>query len=1216
MYPIRQSARQPLKTLTGILIVTLAVAVLCVCLGQAVTAWNMEENLDRICTSSALITEKYLYTGSYDPRYGISYHITTDLPDDVVQWMYDMAQQYPDIVEGVNRPGLASAYIPELTPDSYTRYFVDMSGSEPMAFAAFVEGSTYAMLEITLDEFTAVPFYMPGFSSSFGDDIGGSKAFRVELTGTIESVLGLPAGYTDPTGYTARMEMVATDEAALEALELEVGQRYLVYTADYQDLDWELRTDIALTGHGLENSEGTSYGNPQIEYFYPENWKPFPDGYVEDMGWLSEPEYNVGWYEYEQVYPDGTTRLRGVHLTNLDMKKFRSVQLAPGDPGNLLSDAVPTLVKLDTTAEAFLSGAEGQLWQEYLQYMQVYFRAFAVLGVEDLMATGDFALEETAITAGRNFTAEELASGAKVCVISKEVASLSGLEIGDKITLYYYDCDHSHASCGDVANGRGTVSPSPCAYCQTSEMDSAGESYEIVGIYTREVPWAGPTSLYNFTVNTVFVPKASVTAEMQEGEIGLFLSLVIRNGALDDFEALAARDGHDGLFLTSDQGYEEIVKNLQDYATIARQAAAVGAAVYGVIMLLYLLLYPGMQSKNLKTMGSLGAGFGRKLGFMMGSSAAVLGAGTALGGLLGALLWDKVTDTLTQSARVSLQLELEPEILAAIAGGQLLLAAVAVLLLSLPMCRHNRLLERQSFFKKLSQKFRRTPRTGWGVVIFAAVIALVLCALQAANEEEYRNYEVSVREAPVTVTLVDPANQDPYNLNASGFIMDLMYDERYARFTPMKYLKDFQYMTSLQIDTVNGYSADVQVLSFASAEKLPEGVEVTWFEGYDDSLFDSDSMFLLVPETMPLRDCSQSADGIQVMLSANGRTLAAVTVAGTYRGGNGSWLYSSGTGMRAFCDRTGMTYLGQMAFTLSMYQMEYETLIGLTSKALPPNLTAQRNCVITWYEGFDATCLDSEEEMFLLMPEKLELEDIDKTAPGTQVRLYEVCQVFGGYINGQPQFREMEYECIATVAGTYTNSIDSPDIYCSFEPLLTCAARSGQTASLNYVSATMLDNTQQAELREMCNEWFNNPEDPEMMPAYYQGYTLVINNETLENLRTTLENSIAVNEICTLLVFVLSAGAGFFLGFLMIRSRKREIILMRTLGRANFSIYLSYAFEQMLCILAGAALGGLAFQWHPIERLGIFVGIYFVGLSAALILFLNSKLLTNVKEDE
>lgn len=101
-----------------------------------------------------------------------------------------------------------------------------------------------------------------------------------------------------------------------------------------------------------------------------------------------------------------------------------------------------------------------------------------------------------------------------------------------------------------------------------------------------------------------------------------------------------------------------------------------------------------------------------------------------------------------------------------------------------------------------------------------------------------------------------------------------------------------------------------------------------------------------------------------------------------------------------------------------------------------------------------------------------------------------------------------------------------------------------------------------------------------------------------------------------MIVLCLSAAAGFLIGFLMVRNRKKEIVLMRTMGTPNQSICFGFTLEQMLCVVLGIVLGGSYNGWHPADRLGILAVIYFVGLTAALQIFLHKNLLTTIKEDE
>lgn len=1080
MKPIRQLLRQPIKTLSGIILVALAVATLCVCVGQATVASNMQNNLEEICSSYALLTQESLQPGQ------------NHTGEEVLDWLYEIAREYPDIVEGINSPGLASAYIPALTGDQYTAHFYPMNLENPriaqtgMSTDKDRNNQTHVMLEINLEEIGEIS------PALYGD----VSAVSVELTGTVVSVLGLQEGYNDPIGYTARMTLVMPDPQAVEALALEVGQRYLVYGMDYTDLDWQLRMNVAEYGHGL--SAETAYDPPRIEYFDPENMVYFPEDYIEKMGWKELEEYNIGYYEHMQTLDNGKQILRGVHLTNLDMLKYRSVRFTLADL-HALDETVPetyetpTIVRLDGTAEEFLSGEEGALWQRYLEYTQINNHSFPVMGVDDLMVTGSFATQETVITAGRQFTQEETQTGAKVCVISEELAQYSGVTVGDTITLHYYSIDRQDPHQQFVSDGEGTVNPMAYRYGPGTEM-AEGEAYTVVGIYDKNPAWEGAASLYDFRVNTVFAPKTAVSGEMDYADSGVFLSVALRNGEAEAFTAIALRDGMSEMFRIGDQNYDSMKTNLHDYQQMARNARIIGVVIYSILLALFLVFYPAMQRQTLSTMGKIGANGFAMLRFMTVNSLGILIPGTAAGLGLTTVLWDRIVGFLTDASRTTLDLALDPGVVLAIAGAQLALALVPVLAVSGFMIGRNDLMNRPGL-RIVIPGLKNLPMAKIGAAVFAAVVALSLCTLHRSSEAERENYEKAYADAEVSVALLNLNTGDPYALNASNLVKELVYENRFP-FSLRDYLTDEKYMNSMKVWAVN--------------EELYE-----------------------------------------------------------------------------------------------------QTIWGMNSNAEPEELSAKWDAEITWFDGYDESCLDSYSDMYLLVPEHLVPADRDPDTPGIQVCLW--FQDWNYYTNrwGQRYF----YEGWATVAGTYTNKIDSPTIFCSIEPLFFCGNRVRMTLPLMHFSAVIKDNSQMDALKEEAAQYFTLPGQEQNLSVYAPEVEFQIYSDALERMQITLENSIRFNELCTVIVFVLSAGAGFFLGFLMIRSRKREIILMRTLGRANFGIYVSYALEQMLCIAAGAALGGMAFQWQPMDRLGIFLGVYFVGLSAALILFLNSKLLTNIKED-
>ena len=235
-------------------------------------------------------------------------------------------------------------------------------------------------------------------------------------------------------------------------------------------------------------------------------------------------------------------------------------------------------------------------------------------------------------------------------------------------------------------------------------------------------------------------------------------------------------------------------------------------------------------------------------------------------------------------------------------------------------------------------------------------------------------------------------------------------------------------------------------------------------------------------------------------------------------------------------------------------------------------------------------------------------------------------------VDGKPklEIKAHEYQCTLTIVGTYTAG-DEVSIYCPASIVERIVIEELDEPLLIYsLSATLADNTRLDEFRKKMSICFLEPTpNAEKTPwgdylysasctsiQEYYDYALDINDENLFDLSAILENSLKFNRAVTLIVVALSAVSGFLVGFLMIRRRKREIMLMRMVGESNFRVYCGFAIEQMLCIILGIALGGAYYKWNPINNLAIFAVTYFIALTLALAIFMSKKLIKNVKEDE
>lgn len=304
-------------------------------------------------------------------------------------------------------------------------------------------------------------------------------------------------------------------------------------------------------------------------------------------------------------------------------------------------------------------------------------------------------------------------------------------------------------------------------------------------------------------------------------------------------------------------------------------------------------------------------------------------------------------------------------------------------------------------------------------------------------------------------------------------------------------------------------------------------------------------------------------------------------------------------------------YVGQLHTRVSYYGAKWNgssvDLVGISSTYVAEELTAGWGGSIRWAEGYDESILASD-EFVCIVPEslgnqtELELEIEDTSRIGDR-------------------WKEVRFSCKYKVVGIYTDP-GNKNIYCSFSSMEWIYIKLNRSKPVEAIGAILADNNEMEGLRATVAKWFAEPNpagEPTPWGRYgydYFTYAMDIDDTMLRNLSANMQNTIRLNQIARALVFVLSAGAGFLIGFLVIRSRKREIALMRTLGASHRSIFWTLSLEQIMCIALGIVVGGSYVLWQPMEQLFLFGIIYFVGLSIALQVFLGKNLFATIKEDE
>ena len=641
MKTIKQLLRQPLKTVVGITIVALAFAILVTCVGQYTATDLSRENLDDRYTTIGLLSSEYLRE-----KTDRGYKYLSKLSEGKQNWIDWLISNRADIVKTVSSTGLTSAYIPGLTIDNFSRY------DRGYNIGMYNYGQPYrsAMMAIALTKIGSI-------ETKNAIYIGAQECITdttILCVGTVESVIGLEKGFAPPTGNEIVLQIKVPSKDAFDALKLEVGQTYLVYGDNYCDNRYELMGEIDIYQSAYEELFGSLHTIEAFTRLY--NYDPMLEQF-DCVLTVCDPASMTAWQptSYDSTgNPINYMRSDQYEVYYIDGEKIKR-KWVPAEE-YVPYYQLPTITPLNSSVDEFLTSEDGALWQEALDKMEINNHAFPILCVEKLGYQAVFAREQARIVEGRDFTESELTNGEKVCIISQTVATKSGLKVGDTIELRTYGRDLSINNQLNEMMIAGSF-PTATFYSEALGFSSEMETYTIVGLYRQEDAWQNSHDSYGFTPNTIFVPKTSVTAEMEIRDKGLYYTLVLENGKLEEFQTLMEEAGLPDLFICYDQGYSEFVASLDAYEDISEKALYIGLAAFAAIILLFLFLYPAQQRRSLRLMGALGASAWGRFRHTFISILCVLVPGAALGGYVGSKLWTRIAAALMEWINIEIALE-------------------------------------------------------------------------------------------------------------------------------------------------------------------------------------------------------------------------------------------------------------------------------------------------------------------------------------------------------------------------------------------------------------------------------------------------------------------------------------------------------------------------------------------------------------------------------
>ena len=389
----------------------------------------------------------------------------------------------------------------------------------------------------------------------------------------------------------------------------------------------------------------------------------------------------------------------------------------PEPTGDYARYAYPVCQPIEGDVEEFF--ANEPFWGDYRAALERQLHSLPVLGTENLESVTAFVQNDARIIEGRSFTPEEYETGAPVLVISEAEAQRTGLTVGDRVRLRQYlvtpPDDHigitgALNSSADIYRWDGRLNrPSVGDVDPMAELGEE-EEFEIVGVYRLTENW--PNGSYAFTADTVFMPqKAQIPGAFGPASsdlYGVYLSVELRNGMVDEFRLALAGSPYAGEFYPIEQGFEQVQRDLNGLRFSSARLAAIALGAWGIWLLLVLLMYQGAQRHNLGVMRSQGASPLRAAGYLFSSGLVTAALGIVLGTALSAWLLHLVqgqilTDALAKvdysvfSGSVMTEEELASLVEgSALGSGQLVLFAAAQLcVLALLMAAQAWLLARQ-----------------------------------------------------------------------------------------------------------------------------------------------------------------------------------------------------------------------------------------------------------------------------------------------------------------------------------------------------------------------------------------------------------------------------------------------------------------------------------------------------------------------------------------
>ncbi len=289
-------------------------------------------------------------------------------------------------------------------------------------------------------------------------------------------------------------------------------------------------------------------------------------------------------------------------------------------------------VQQDPQLKAYYEKAwEDSRIQQYVHNVQL---------TNDISSVPAYHIGGASLKEGRLITEEEYQSGAKVCMVSDELAKYQAWKLGDKLHMKLFESDYLPE--------RSTFNTQPVWNSGSNEFCHEG-TYEIVGIYQKN-PVNGNSGISPNTLDmsffNIYIPEQSVPVQktLEETTVhGSLFSIKLKNGSIDQFlrdmETKGLTTEKEGQYTPSfsfyDQGYSAVQPGLQSMNGTAKLLLALSTALLLIVCVLLAYFFWQSQKQTVGVYRLLGGSKRTAVRAILLCTLLLCILGSVLGGLLG-----------------------------------------------------------------------------------------------------------------------------------------------------------------------------------------------------------------------------------------------------------------------------------------------------------------------------------------------------------------------------------------------------------------------------------------------------------------------------------------------------------------------------------------------------------------------------------------------------